>query len=128
MGAFLGNYSESLVSSDLQEELRKKLGTGPAPRGEELMSIAQKHEFPSDILHCMVAKISRRLHKLDGALTSRWLQKVEEVLSSTQNNIKSRWKSIIKKSRFYPDLNILADLEFQRDTCAAYPELDSFLR
>jgi hypothetical protein len=94
----------------------------------QVLETAQGHDLPSDILHCMMAKISRRLLKLDRALTYPWLQMVEGTLSSTRSCMANRWEEVMRRSDPGLDMGPLTVLRFDEDACASYLELDDFIR
>ena len=50
----------------------------------EILSVAHSKHLSSDILHCMMAKISKRLLKLNGDLEYRWFRVVENHISSVK--------------------------------------------
>jgi hypothetical protein len=93
-----------------------------------ILQAARSHEMPSDTLYCMIAKISRRLMKLDRNVDYTWLQTVEKSLSSARYAIEGRWKNISEELDSSLDLQTLSTLQFKRDTCASYIELDKFIR
>lgn len=93
-----------------------------------ILQVAQTHNLPSDTLYCMMAKVSRRLLKLDRNLKYPWLQRVEEVLLCTRYCIKSRWEAVLRQSDSNLDTESLSVLQFEQGTYASYPELDQFIR
>jgi hypothetical protein len=92
-----------------------------------LLETAQSHDLESNVLYYMMAKISRRLLKLDWDVEYPWLQTVEQVLSSTRCYIESRWEVVMRRSDPDLDMRPLTALQFEQDAYASYPELDDFI-
>jgi hypothetical protein len=55
-----------------------------------ILQAAHAHDMPSDTLYCMIAKISRRLIKLDRNVDYTWLHTVEKSLSRSRCVIEGR--------------------------------------
>ncbi|KAF2477189.1 uncharacterized protein BDR25DRAFT_371170 [Lindgomyces ingoldianus] len=94
----------------------------------DILKKAAVHGLPSDTLYCMMAKISRRLLKLDQEVSYPWLLSVDRVLSRTRCTIEKRWEEVMRQSGSSLELQSLSTLDFERGTYASYPELDEFLQ
>ncbi|PHH88387.1 hypothetical protein CDD83_7603 [Cordyceps sp. RAO-2017] len=87
----------------------------------------KSHQLPSDMLYCMIAKISRRLLKLNQqGRTYQWLPMVEETLARTRSCVQNRWEDILRETATCSDMQPLSTQEFHQGTRASYPGLDDF--
>jgi hypothetical protein len=91
------------------------------------LSTSVSINLASDGLYCMIAKISRRLLKLD-LDNAPWLEEVDASLSDAKYAIDTRWTAIIRDSTFHPDLQSLSKMQYQQDIATELPQLDKFIR
>jgi hypothetical protein len=62
----------------------------------ELLRLAVESNFPSDLLHCMRAKVARRLAKLQGEVTNALASKVLSTIRKAASLMEARWKEVQK--------------------------------
>ncbi|KJZ70530.1 hypothetical protein HIM_10074 [Hirsutella minnesotensis 3608] len=93
-----------------------------------LLQSGTDHELPSDILHCIIAKISRRLVKLDILDQSYpWLSMVKKALSTSRNHIEYRWKCIMRESAVELPPTSFSVRQVTEGTHLSLTDLDDFL-
>lgn len=114
-----------------------------SPRGsercfKEVMAFLLSHildaatytALPSDTLHAMSAKITRRLHKLrvQGASEcDELLAKADKSLNKTSAVIQLRWKKLQERDDRTLDLESLEALDAEQDTHILLPNLDGYI-
>ncbi|KAI5927230.1 hypothetical protein F4810DRAFT_649849 [Camillea tinctor] len=92
-----------------------------------ILELALKEELPSDSLYCMLAKIEKRLIKLDKGNEYPWLQVVRNILDSTWDKLEARWKEISKSADHILDMTNLSKPISKDETHDSYPDLDAFI-
>ncbi|XP_044715116.1 putative very large low complexity protein [Hirsutella rhossiliensis] len=94
-----------------------------------ILQSGKQHNPPSDKLFCMIAKISRRLLKLDPrGRTYQWLSDVHQVLSEHRLVMDHRWKRIIDHFAIDSNTQPLSSGEVQQGRLASYLDLDRILK
>ncbi|TQN70504.1 hypothetical protein CSHISOI_04936, partial [Colletotrichum shisoi] len=83
----------------------------------------------SDLLLCMVAKLSRRLLKLTSGPVPAAVDHVREVMRQTNKLLSDRWSDIQKQDApgLGKELKALEASDFGKDSTMHLPELDDFL-
>ncbi|KAF5675373.1 hypothetical protein FCIRC_7357 [Fusarium circinatum] len=81
----------------------------------------------SEVIHLMMAKISRRLCKLGDNEGGAWLHGIKDIVSSASRKLKQRWINIQQRNEQPLDLDGLAEIKFEEHTDFSLPELDTFL-
>ena len=92
-----------------------------------ILQFCHKHDFPSDILHVLMAKISRRLLKLGINTDKPYIAFIRTALLQAHETIKGRWQQIMDQSSPRLDLTRLTSLAPREDTPHHLPELDEFI-
>ncbi|KAF3771137.1 hypothetical protein M406DRAFT_225273, partial [Cryphonectria parasitica EP155] len=85
------------------------------------------HSIQLDLLHCMSAKIVRRMHKLNFFDDQPGTDFIKSVLETTDVHVSRRWMVIQQHNAKVLDLTHLASLEFDKDLALSLPELDTHL-
>lgn len=92
-----------------------------------VLQCCEDHGLPSDILHCMMAKISKRLIKIGRNQAYPWISTVERVLRSCQSRNDQRWKVIIQKIEAPVDIHPLSASEISQGRLVICQKLDEFI-
>ncbi|KAK4061998.1 uncharacterized protein Triagg1_10161 [Trichoderma aggressivum f. europaeum] len=92
------------------------------------LNIARKREFSSDLLHCMMSKIGRRLKKLGDDFQDPWVRIAHDELRQTKDCLQRRWESICEEKDADVDLNDLSMRILPNEASEPYPRLDAFIR
>lgn len=97
----------------------------------QILNPARAHRTSSDLLHCLISKISKRLAKLTmapGPDKPAWLPMIEDSLSMAVGTLQATWSTIMKISD--PDIQTsgLAELDFAKDCATQLPELDKYIK
>ncbi|PGG97603.1 hypothetical protein GX51_07235 [Blastomyces parvus] len=87
-----------------------------------------KNSLHSDLLYIQVAKISRRLLKLDSPLQESTSHFVTEAMQKAKSRIEKRWRRLLKNSGPRYDLSRLECLDFKQDTFHSLPALDDYIK
>ncbi|CAL3967669.1 unnamed protein product [Diplocarpon coronariae] len=82
---------------------------------------------PSDLLHSMNAKISRRLLKLGPDVNEEVQKFIGIVLHKAKSLLDVRWSKIMQQEASPYNFSRLERLDFERDTTILLPELDMYL-
>ncbi|KAJ9131694.1 Phosphate system positive regulatory protein PHO81 [Coniochaeta hoffmannii] len=84
-------------------------------------------DIPSDILHCLTSRISKRLSKLGPKIGQAWLASVESTLRGATEHLHAVWKRVIASDR---DLQteVLSTLDFKKDSVLQFPVLDEYIQ
>ncbi|PYH42617.1 uncharacterized protein BP01DRAFT_404617 [Aspergillus saccharolyticus JOP 1030-1] len=86
------------------------------------------HEvLPSENLHCMSAKILRRLLKLSFSNKSHWYSPIQRALEKAKDTIQHRWRKVMARQARHNHLSDLAGLNFSHDIYCSIPSLDIYL-
>ncbi|KAK2670667.1 hypothetical protein RAB80_013089 [Fusarium oxysporum f. sp. vasinfectum] len=93
----------------------------------QALKIACEKSSSSEMIHLMIAKISRRLCKLGDIEDGAWLHTIRDIISSASGNLKKRWINIQRRNEQPLDLNALAEFNYEEHTAFSLPELDTFL-
>ena len=94
---------------------------------------ASLHNFPSDQLYAMEAKMLRRMHKLrtmDASNNDVYrlaLEFVESLLEEISASLSKSWQAVQKHDTRTLDLKALANLNVERDTHISLPALDTYV-
>ncbi|KAL2816576.1 hypothetical protein BDW59DRAFT_166300 [Aspergillus cavernicola] len=83
--------------------------------------------LPSENLHCMTAKICRRLHKLHLSYQPAWFELVQRALTVANERITTRWHNTMKEKAHHIDISSLAQLDFSGDVACTLSGLDQYL-
>lgn len=95
-----------------------------------ILDAATDSALPSDTLHAMSAKVTRRLHKLrvQGASEcNELLAKADKSLKNTSTVIRLRWKKVEERDDRTLDLESLEALDAEQDTHILLPNLDGYI-
>ncbi|KAF5262938.1 hypothetical protein FOXYS1_6350 [Fusarium oxysporum] len=93
----------------------------------QALKIACEKSSSSEMIHLMIAKISRRLCKLGDIEDGAWLHTIRDIVSSASGKLKKRWINIQRRNEQPLDLNALAEFNYEEHTAFSVPELDTFL-
>ncbi|RGP77963.1 hypothetical protein FLONG3_3920 [Fusarium longipes] len=88
---------------------------------------ANNASAPSEQLHVMMAKISRRLRKLQGLRNDNWLLSVRDIVSSASKELKKRWDRIHKSSEKQLDIKSLSSIKMEDHLQFSMPDIDNFI-
>ncbi|QYS92728.1 hypothetical protein H0G86_000129 [Trichoderma simmonsii] len=92
------------------------------------LDIAQKRAFSSDLLHCMMSKIGRRLKKLGDDFQAPWIGNVHGTLKQTRDCLQRRWELICEEKDADLGLDRLSMQISPNEASEPYPKLDAFIR
>ncbi|KAK0763454.1 hypothetical protein N5P37_002831 [Trichoderma harzianum] len=92
------------------------------------LDIAQKRGFPSDLLHCMMSKIGRRLKKLGDDFQAPWIGNVHSTLKQTRDCLQQRWELICEEKDADVGLKDFSMQILPSEASEPYPKLDAFIR
>ncbi|PNP47794.1 hypothetical protein THARTR1_10479 [Trichoderma harzianum] len=92
------------------------------------LDIARERELPSDVLHCMMRKIGRRLKKLGDDFRKPWVRNVHDALRQTMDCLQRRWELICKEGDADANLEDLSMRILPDEASEPYPKLDAFIR
>ncbi|KAJ5794287.1 hypothetical protein N7457_000886 [Penicillium paradoxum] len=81
----------------------------------------------SEDLQLMMAKVGRRLLKMDIQDEPEWFGAVQEALRRANGTIQGRWELINRQSDSFVTTDMLVGSSFHADTCFPLPALDSYL-
>ncbi|KLO83690.1 uncharacterized protein LW93_472 [Fusarium fujikuroi] len=93
----------------------------------QALQLACEKSSSSEVIHLMMAKISRRLCKLGDIEDGPWLHVIKDIVSSASRYLKERWINIQQRNEQPLDLGVLAEFKFEEHTDFSLPELDTFL-
>ncbi|KAM0336155.1 hypothetical protein ACHAPQ_004430 [Fusarium lateritium] len=88
---------------------------------------ANEVPVPSELLHIAMTKISRRLCKLEGVTSDKWLSTVHDVVSAASENIKERWARIRVRLEDLRDDESLRSIDVEDNLFFSIPEIDEFI-
>ncbi|EER36939.1 conserved hypothetical protein [Histoplasma capsulatum H143] len=86
-----------------------------------------RHSFHSDLLYIQIAKISRRLLKIDSPLQESTQSFVTKTMQNARDRIQNIWSSLVKNSGPRYDLSGLGCLDFNQDVFHSLPALDEYI-
>ncbi|KKP04319.1 hypothetical protein THAR02_03596 [Trichoderma harzianum] len=92
------------------------------------LDIAEKRDFSSDILHCMMSKVGRRLKKLGDDFQAPWIGNVHGTLKQTRDCLQRRWDLICEEKDADVDLKDFSMRIMPSEASEPYPRLDAFIR
>jgi hypothetical protein len=92
-----------------------------------ILQRCQDLDLPSDVLHCMMAKISKRLIKIDRNEAYPWISTVERALHNCRSINEQRWKVIMQKSEAPVDIHQLSTNQILQGRLILCPKLDEFI-
>lgn len=90
-------------------------------------AVSVTHDMEPELLHCMSAKIVRRMLKLGVSPNEPGVPSAKAVLLQTEVRINRHWADVQARTDSSLDLARLASLQFDRDVTIALPDLDAFL-
>lgn len=93
----------------------------------QALELGEPHSLASDLLHCMSAKIVRRMLKLDVVSEEPGVLFVQDVLHKTKMHLERKWSLIRLRSQRQLDFSTLPRLRFIDDVFIALPGLDEYL-
>ncbi|KAF5620121.1 hypothetical protein F52700_11441 [Fusarium sp. NRRL 52700] len=93
----------------------------------QALQIACERSSSSEVIHLMMAKISRRLCKPGYIEDGAWLHVIKDIVSSASRNLMERWVNIQQRNEQPLDLGVLAEFKFEEHTDFLLPALDTFL-
>ncbi|OKL60912.1 hypothetical protein UA08_03562 [Talaromyces atroroseus] len=85
-------------------------------------------KLPTDLVHAMQLKISRRLLKLELVNEEQWLKDVQDIMSQTANNLQSQWSKILTQDSPQKTVASLETIDFRENIYSKLPELDNFIK
>lgn len=88
---------------------------------------ANRASTPSELLHIMMTKISRRLCKLEGLCNDEWLSTVRDIVSAASKNLRERWERIRICSEKPLNFTFLSSIEMEDHLLFSVPQIDSFI-
>ncbi|CZR70242.1 uncharacterized protein PAC_20143 [Phialocephala subalpina] len=91
-----------------------------------ILSESRQQKLPSDLLYVMMAKISRRLMKIQPG-EERWMRFTEKTMQEVGATMKQDWESMQSGVRDTLDLSALQALDFARDTNITMNNLRPYL-
>ncbi|KAH7240809.1 uncharacterized protein BKA55DRAFT_705615 [Fusarium redolens] len=91
------------------------------------LNIVCEKSSSSEMIHLMMAKISRRLCKLGNIDDGQWLHVIKDIVSSASRSLKERWSNIRQRNEQPLDLVALAEFKFEDHTTFSLPEVDTFV-
>ncbi|KAJ4389003.1 hypothetical protein N0V93_006465 [Gnomoniopsis smithogilvyi] len=94
---------------------------------DQAVTLDERHSLAPDVLHCMSAKIVRRMLKLDARHEEPGIVYVQSVLRRNNMHLEHKWDLIQLRNQGDFDLLTLSRLNFINDVSIALPSLDEFL-
>lgn len=91
-----------------------------------ILQCCEDRDIPSDVLHCMMAKISKRLNKLD-RIAYPWIATVGRILRDCQSRNEERWNSLMRKNEAPVHIHPLSVNEISQGRFVTCEKLDEFL-
>ncbi|KAG8166635.1 hypothetical protein KVR01_002324 [Diaporthe batatas] len=96
-----------------------------------ILKSANRHGLPPDLIHCMAAKIDRRLQKLSRAgprvLHECIMASIHSTLQQSLEYLSRTWNSCQRLDSRDPQLPTLSKLNFERDTRVKLPALEKHI-
>ncbi|PKS12562.1 hypothetical protein jhhlp_000770 [Lomentospora prolificans] len=82
-----------------------------------------------DLVYAMKSKVSRRLHKLENAMTPSMQSQVRTIMSDAENLLKCHWQLVQTRGNTISRINneILPTLNFKQDIVVNLRKLDAFI-
>ena len=93
----------------------------------DILDLAHKRNIKSDLLHCMIAKISKRVRKLGKDHGTLWQRSVETVLFSALALMEGRWHKIMEESADHTVTARLEHLSAASNIEISLPILDDYI-
>ncbi|KAF5023030.1 hypothetical protein F66182_4914 [Fusarium sp. NRRL 66182] len=93
----------------------------------QALSSATSTPSPSELLHHMMTKISRRLCKLDSPCDDKWLHTIQRTVTSASQLLSERWANIRKDAEKHLDLQALSTIDMRDNVHFSIPRLDEFV-
>lgn len=94
---------------------------------EALQAATRQQKVPSDTLHHMSTKISRRLCKIQSPNDGPWLSTVHKNVSESSAMIHQRWKEIQERDEPPLDVSQIFACNFEEHTRFSLPNMEKFL-
>ena len=92
-----------------------------------VLHMAQAQGLPSDILYIMMAKIARRLRKLNSCVSELACTAVQQSLSNAKRSVDAKWTHLTSHSGPSYNFSSFATINFEQDTAFDLPALDRHL-
>lgn len=92
-----------------------------------VLRMSLQYRIHCDLLYAMNAKLIRRLLKLEPSDPKAGLGVVQEIMRTTAEHIRARWKGVMQKASPHHDLSILGSLDFEQDAFAPLETLTKFI-
>lgn len=86
-----------------------------------------RHSFHRDLLYIQIAKISRRLLKIDSPLQESTQSFVTKTMQNARDRIQNIWSSLVKNSGPRYELSGLGCLDFNQDVFHSLSALDEYI-
>jgi hypothetical protein len=93
-----------------------------------ILELSHNYSIPSDLIHAMNAKISRRLLKLDSFANWPALSSVQGIMRTANELLHTRWSNIMEQDLQACDLPRLKNLDFRQDADIVLPGLDEYIK
>lgn len=94
---------------------------------DQAVKLDEPHIIANDLLHCMSAKIVRRMLKLDVTSEEPGVRFVQDVLQKTKMHLERKWSLIRLRNQRELDFSTLPKLRFMDDVYISLPGLDAYL-
>ncbi|KAF4447595.1 hypothetical protein F53441_8890 [Fusarium austroafricanum] len=91
------------------------------------LHLANRASVPSEQLHFVMTKISRRLCKFEGLRDGKWLSTVRDIVSAASSCLEERWARIRTHSEEQLDLATLSTIKAKNNLSFFVPEIDGFI-
>lgn len=93
----------------------------------QVLEYASQQPTSSDALHVMMAKVSRRLCKLESPHNGKWLRTIQRIVSGSSELLSQSWKQIRERSNKSLDLKAISGLEMKDNIHFSLPATEAFL-
>ncbi|KAF4967332.1 hypothetical protein FSARC_5098 [Fusarium sarcochroum] len=93
----------------------------------QVLHVANSKSVPSEFLHVMMTKISRRLCKLQSSPDGKWLSTIQTIVTAASTCLRKRWENICNHSEKQLDLQALSEMNMADNILFSIPEMDTFL-
>ncbi|KAJ6785676.1 hypothetical protein PWT90_00969 [Aphanocladium album] len=94
---------------------------------EALQAANHQPKIPSNTLHFMSTKISRRLCKIRAPSGGPWLISIQKIVSAGSETIHQRWKRIQEREEPSIDFSKLSELKMEDNTGFSLTNMEKFL-
>lgn len=94
---------------------------------DRALDLEEPQALAPDLLHCMSAKLVRRMLKLDPMREEPSISFVQDVIQRTKDHLEQKWSLIQLQNQGSLDLSPLTRLQFVNDVSITLPNLDEFV-